>query len=112
MYRIISVLILFLLLTSNFLSIIPVYSIDKAVVPSMINICEKLAPETRKDRCEGYIGDSLNVKMSDVKFPFFYYAYEITHDYNGPNEGVVKYLNENSKEEDNNKLLSFIQKYS
>ena len=99
-YKITAIVVLFVLLTSNLLSIIPVYTIDKAVVPSMINLCQKLAPEARKERCSGYIGDSLDISLKDVKFPFVYYSYEITHDYDGPNEGVVKYLNEHAKEQD------------
>ena len=32
--------------------------------------------------------------------PFKDYIYEITHDYDGPIEGIVRYLNENAKKDD------------
>lgn len=37
------------------------------------------------------------IEKGEVKSYFFQYLYEITHDYDGPMEGVVKYLNEHAK---------------
>lgn len=96
--KIISVIALALLLTSNLLPIIPLFVIGKAVEKPLISSCEKFAPADKKDRCNEYISNSLDI--GDIKFPIFYYIYEITHDYNGPTEGIVKYLNENAKKDD------------
>lgn len=97
-YKMIAVIMLTLLLTSNLLPVIPILFVKKVVVPPIISICENVAPENKVNRCSSYIGDSLELRQ--VKFPLVYYAYEVTHDYDGPNEGIVKYLNENAREED------------
>lgn len=39
-----------------------------------------------------------------LEFPLFGYLYEITHDYDGPNEGIVKFLRENAKSTDTVKV--------
>jgi len=39
-----------------------------------------------------------------IKSPLFDYAWEITHDYDGPNEGIVKFLNKNAKKGDQVKV--------
>lgn len=35
-----------------------------------------------------------------IRFPLFEYLYEITHDYDGPNEGIVKFLRKNANPQD------------
>ena len=44
-----------------------------------------------------------NMGYPQVFFPK--YLYEITHDYDGPIEGIVKFLNENAKETDTVKIV-------
>ena len=39
-----------------------------------------------------------------IKFPIFGLISEITHDYDGPNEGIAKFLNENAKKGDHVKI--------
>ena len=46
--------------------------------------------------CDAWVEDTF-ITPKELKFPFFYYLYEITHDYNGPVEGVVDYLNSHGK---------------
>ena len=43
--------------------------------------------------------------MGYANFLFPKYIYEITHDYDGPIEGVVKFLNENAKDGDEVKMI-------
>jgi len=39
------------------------------------------------------------IEPAQLKYPFFYYLYELTHDYDGPIEGTVEYLNANGNED-------------
>jgi len=94
----IALILLVLLMTTNILPIIPTFIVGKVANKPLSNLCIKYAPSERKHACEGYIGDVL--ETGDIKFPIFYYLYEITHDYDGPNEGVVKYLLKNAKKDD------------
>ena len=58
--------------------------------------CELFMPE-KATYCQSWIKDNF-IDQKELKFPFFYYLYEITHDYDGPIEGVVKYLNSKGNE--------------
>jgi len=55
--------------------------------------CSALAPKNAK-YCNSWVEDNF-ISQKELKFPFFYYLYEITHDYDGPVEGVVGYLKSN-----------------
>lgn len=66
---------------------------------------------------KGIINDTINkriqkeinkiIKKKWIKIYFFDYLYEITHDYNGPMEGVVTYLKQNAKPGQTIKTHSF-----
>lgn len=96
--KIISFVVLALLLTSNLLPIVALSAVGAVSESPLTNLCVQFAPDSKKSVCEEYINSAFNA--GNVKFPIFYYMYELTHDYNGPEEGVVKYLNENAKSND------------
>jgi len=59
------------------------------------NKCASFAGNTAD--CDNWVKESF-IEPTALKFPFFYYLYEITHDYDGPIEGIVNYLNVNGNE--------------
>lgn len=58
--------------------------------------CASIMPE-KADPCKSWVKNNF-IDSRELKYPFFYYLYEITHDYDGPIEGVVKYLKSNGNE--------------
>lgn len=58
--------------------------------------CSSLAPKNA-NYCNSWVEDNF-ISQKELKFPFFYYLYEITHDYDGPVEGIVKFLKSNGNE--------------
>ena len=52
--------------------------------------CSSFVPN-KADFCKPWIKDTF-ISQKELKYPFFYYLYEITHDYDGPVEGIVNYL--------------------
>ena len=87
--KIIGVAILLLFLFTNIF-----YSISFYFFLPFENIlqekCSSFIPE-KSDYCDSWIKDTF-ISPRELKYPFFYYLYEITHDYDGPIEGVVTYL--------------------
>lgn len=82
-----AILVVFLLISTNILSILP-------VIPfSLINL-ENIAHSIgkRPDSLIRFINEKSQLDSSLYNF-----FYEITHDYNGPNEGTVLFLQKNSK---------------
>ena len=66
----------------------------------MIKVCDWANDKGIVSRMTaGKIGKELGKipKKAEIKSYFFSYLYEITHDYDGPIEGVVKYLKVNAK---------------
>tara|TARA_Y100000310_G_C20696421_1_gene826055 strand:- start:349 stop:1905 length:1557 start_codon:yes stop_codon:yes gene_type:complete len=53
--------------------------------------CSSFVPE-KTNYCNLWVKDNF-ITPRELKYPFFYYLYEITHDYDGPIEGIVEYLN-------------------
>lgn len=52
----------------------------------------------QSDYCGSWIKDTF-INPKELKYPFLNYLYEITHDYDGPVEGIVKYLNSKGNED-------------
>jgi hypothetical protein len=88
-----SILVLFIF-TNVFYSIV-FYSFapfEKVIAEKCSNYVSKVPGV-----CEDWVDDNF-IKPREVRYPFFYYLYEITHDYDGPIEGAVNYLNDNGDE--------------
>ena len=81
--------IMLIIIFSNILSVFPIHIINAFVkekdIFSIGSFSEGIYNDLRKDK---------------FKSDFLNYLYEITHDYNGPVEGIVKYLNQNAKKTD------------
>ncbi len=92
------VIMLVLLLTSNLLSFVPAFAINNMAKSPLISACNKFAPAEKQGICNDYVISS--IRLGEIKFPIFYYMYELTHSYVGTDEGIVKYLNENAKKND------------
>ncbi len=107
-----AVIFLILIAFTNVFSAAPfiVANNSRLVHGTLLNTCEKvvsndflfkLHPEwDKRERCELHIASMLDPEKTGLKFPFFYYVYELTHDYEGPVEVVSRYLNENGDRND------------
>jgi len=108
LYKAIAIILLILYMSTNLVSWVPFALYSTATSDPALDLCYKFAPSERKDidgdiidpgdRCWEYVGRSLLIP--GVQFPIMYFLYEITHDYDGTNEGIVKFLNQNAKEGD------------
>lgn len=94
----IAVIMLILLLTSNILPFVPAFVINSISKAPMTNLCHKFAPAEKQEICNDFVESS--IRLGEIKFPIFYYLYELTHSYVGTDEGIIKYLNENAKKND------------
>lgn len=88
--KIMGVIILLLFLFTNIFYSISFYSF-LPFENSLQEKCSSFIPQ-KADFCKSWIKDTF-INPRELKYPFFYYLYEITHDYDGPVEGIVKYLN-------------------
>ncbi len=102
--------VLMLLIFTNVFSALPFMVIKNVTPLSLIKVLnenpEKLKIEKPKMEyvflryLQIVTGRKPAMKILDVRSPFFDYIYEITHDYDGPNEGIVKYLQEHGSSDD------------
>jgi len=92
--KIIGVMIFLLILFTNIFYSIGFYFF----VPFESSLQEKCSLISDKsDFCDKWVKDTF-INPNELKYPFFYYLYEITHDYDGPIEGIVEYLNSKGNE--------------
>ncbi len=92
--KIIGVMIFLLIFFTNIFYSIGFYFF----VPFESSLQEKCSFISEKsDYCDKWVKETF-INPKELKYPFFYYLYEITHDYDGPIEGIVKYLNSKGDE--------------
>jgi 4-amino-4-deoxy-L-arabinose transferase-like glycosyltransferase len=106
--KIIAIILLVIFMLSNLLSFIPMFIFSSVAKEPLKDLCKNYAPSERiavggniydaKSRCEVFIEKRTQIPY--IQFPIFYYLYEITHDYDSPDEGVVNYLNSYGSEDD------------
>ncbi|NQT22514.1 MAG: glycosyltransferase family 39 protein [Candidatus Omnitrophica bacterium] len=101
--KVIGVILILALCLTNLLNTSLFYVILKPVATPMLKVRDWASDKGIMSQEVGEkIGKELGKisKKAEIKSYFFSFLYEITHDYDGPIEGVVKYLKHNAKPDD------------